>query len=411
MDEFNVIKIMNEATLRLKRSKGEDFDVNNKIKRCLEDREFFYKIKKETALRLLICAGVNENKLEETYQKLVSKKINDTFINNFYKEVCQNLKGDYKIILEPGRELKEDWIEYDTVKWEIEDRIEEEVDKLKENKNLSIEEKIIKLYEDICMKYIYDANVLYFFKRDTSDIENIKYIAVDWYGRIVDYKWIEKRKKHNRRICYEFARFYAKAINELAEKEDGIEAFMLGDKENTHYVVGLTGEKYSVILDQDDFNSIKDLTRLKMGLTIKGIHILRDETGIFKQTFEKFNENRPVELKEIEDIKRDFKEKDFIVYLNKAIEIINKYNIDSQGFFEYIRFLIEEADIKIEKIWKEDIGAEERRYERCLYFELNGNTYLLDSIDKNLTAVNINNLDKNIFIFNSEENQYEYYGG
>lgn len=411
MDEFNVIKIMNEAMIRLKKSKNEDYDINNKIKECLEDRKLFYKIKKETAIRILICAGVNEDKLEETYQKLISKKIDDKYIINFYKEVCQKLQGNYKIILEPVRNINEDWVEYDTVSWEIEERIQEKVKNLKEDKNLNIEEKIIKLYEYICKNYIYDANVLYFFRRDESDPENIKYIAVDWYGRIVGQDWIEKRKKHNRRICYEFSRFYAKAINELTEKEDGIEAFMLGDKENTHYVVGLTGEKYSIILDQDDFNSIKDLTRLKMGLTIKGIHILRDENGIFERALNQFNENRLIELKEIEDAKINLKEKDFIEYLNKAIEIINSYNIDSQGFFEYMRFLIEENNIKIEKIWKEDTKAEEKRYERCLYFELNGKTYLLDSIDKTLTVVELNDLDKNIFIFNSEENQYEYYGG
>lgn len=411
MNEFNIIKIMNEATIRLKKSKNEDYDINNKIKECLEDREFFYKIKKETAIRILICVGVSQDKLEETYQKLISKKIDDEYIKKFYKEVCQNLQGEHKIILEPGRTIKEDWVEYDTVKWEIEDRIQGLVAELKNDKSISIEEKIIKLYENICLNYIYDANVLYFFKRDMSDPENVKYIAVDWYGRVVGQDWTEKRKKHNRRICYEFSRFYAKAINELIEKRDGIEAFMLGDKENTHYVVGLTGEKYSIILDQDDFNSIKDLTRLKMGLTIKGIHILRDEKGIFKKALEQFNKNRLVELKEIEEAKRNLKEKDFIHYLNKSIEIINSYNIDSQGFFEYMRFLIEENGIKIEKIWKEDTKAEERRYERCLYFELDGKIYLLDSIEKNLTVVELNKLDKKIFVFNSEENQYKYYGG
>ena len=53
-------------------------------------------------------------------------------------------------------------------------------------------------------------------------INNIKYIAVDWYGRIVDEKWTEKRKKHNRRICYEFARFYAKAINDIIKEDEKV---------------------------------------------------------------------------------------------------------------------------------------------------------------------------------------------
>ena len=335
----------------------------------------------------------------------------DKYIKKFYDEVCQNLDGDYKIILEPNRNLKEDWIEYDTVKWEIEDRIKEFVNTLLKNKSLNLEEKIIKVYEFICMNYIYDANVLYFFKRDESDPTNIKYIAVDWYGRVVGQDWLEKRKNHNRRICYEFSRFYAKAINILNNENSELEAFMLGDRENTHYVVGLTGKDYSIILDPDDFNSIKDLTRLKMGLTIKGIHILRDENEIFKKVVDKFNKGRLVELKEIEEAKRNLRNKDFIKYINESIKAINKYNIDPQGFFEYIRFLIEESDIKIEKIWKEEKNTNEKRYERCLYFEFHNKTYLLDSINKDLSIISLDDLDRNLFIFNSSENQYKYYGG
>lgn len=335
----------------------------------------------------------------------------DEYIIKFYDEVCQNLNGDYKIILETNRNITGDWIEYDAVKWEMEEPILNLVNTLLKDESLSLEEKIIEVYEFICINYIYDANVLYFFKRDTSNPKNTKYIAVDWYGRVIGQEWIEKRKSHNRRICYEFSRFYAKAINKLIDESIPLEAVILSDKEHTHYVVGLTGKDYSIILDQDDFNSIKDLTRLKIGLTIKGIHILRDETGIFKKTVDQFNKNRLERLKEVEQANKKLKDKDVIAYINTSIEIINKYNIDSQGFFEYLRFLIEEAGIKVEKIWKEDKNANEKRYERCLYFEVNNKTYLLDSIDKTLTIVNLNDLDRNLFIFNSEENGYKYYGG
>ncbi len=335
----------------------------------------------------------------------------DKYIKDFYDEVCKNFEGNYKIILEPNRKLKKDWIEYDTVKWELEDIMKDFVNDLLKNKSLNLEEKIIKIYEFICINYIYDVNVLYFFIKDESDPTNIKYIAPDWYGRVVGQDWIEKRKKHNRRICYEFSRFYAKAINILIDDNSELEAFMLGDRENTHYVVGLTGQDYSVILDPDDFNSVKDLTRLKMGLTIKGIHILRDEREIFKKSVDKFNKGRLDELKEIEEMKKNLRDKDFIKYIIESIKIINKHNIDSQGFFEYIRFLIEESGIEIEKVWKEDKYANEKRYERCLYFEFNNKIYLLDSINKDLSIINLEKLDRNLFIFNSLENQYKYYGG
>ena len=337
--------------------------------------------------------------------------MDDKYIIQFYNELNQSLDGDYKIILEPPRELNEDWIEYDQVKWEMEEPIKNLVNTLIKDNSLSFEEKLLSVYKFICLNYIYDVNVLYFFKRDTSDINNIKYIAVDWYGRIVGQKWIENRKKHNRRICYEFARFYAKAINELLGENDNLEAVMVGDKENLHYFVGLTGKDYSITLDLDDFNSIKDLTRLKLGLTIKGIKILRDESNKFKKALDKFNEGRPEELAEVKEIQNNFDGKDVIKYLNDIIDIFRKYNIDAQGFFEYMRSKIEKQGIEIEKIWKEVKGASEKRYVRCLLFNYNSNSYLLDSLEQTLNKVNREDIDKNVFVFNPEDNEYPYYGG
>ena len=293
----------------------------------------------------------------------------------------------------------------------MEEPIKNLVNTLIKDNSLSFEEKLLSVYKFICLNYIYDVNVLYFFKRDTSDINNIKYIAVDWYGRIVGQKWIENRKKHNRRICYEFARFYAKAINELLGENDNLEAVMVGDKENLHYFVGLTGKDYSITLDLDDFNSIKDLTRLKLGLTIKGIKILRDESNKFKKALDKFNEGRPEELAEVKEIQNNFDGKDVIKYLNDIIDIFRKYNIDAQGFFEYMRSKIEKQGIEIEKIWKEVKGASEKRYVRCLLFNYNSNSYLLDSLEQTLNKVNREDIDKNVFVFNPEDNEYPYYGG
>lgn len=335
----------------------------------------------------------------------------DEYIKLFYNEVNSVLDGDYKIVLEPNRNLKEEWIEYDSVKWQLEAPIQKLVEELINNDKLSFEEKILEIYKHICLNYIYDDNVLFFFKRDLSDPNNIKYIAVDWYGRIVDEKWKENRKKHNRRICYEFSRFYAKAINELLNGNEEMEAVILGDKENTHYAVGLTGKDYSAILDLDDFNKIKDLTRLKLGLTIDGIKVLRDNSGKLQKAIDKFNKNRLDDLKEVQNIKNNFKGKDIIEYFNKIVSILRTYNIDSQGFMEYMRAIIENEEIEIEKIWKEIKGGAEKRYVRCLIFNFDDKTYLIDSVAQTLNEINIENLDKDMFVFNPEENEYPYYGG
>lgn len=334
----------------------------------------------------------------------------DEYIKKFYNEICQSLEGNYKIILEPKRNLTEDWIEYDQVKWELEESIQKLVERLLKQET-ELEDKILTIYEHICLNYVYDGNVLYFFKRDFSDPNNIKYIAVDWYGRIIEDKWIENRQKHNRRVCYEFARFYAKAINELIGGNDEIEAFMVGDKENLHYCVGVTGKEYSVILDVDDFNKLKDLTRVKLGLTIDGIKILRDNSGKFERAIDKFNKDKLKELVKVEEIKKELKGKDTIKYFSSIIEVLNSYDIDSQGFFEYMRAIIENEEIEIEKIWKEVKGENEKRYARCLIFNFDLKTYLLDGVDKQLNEIDKETLDKEIYIFNPEENEYTYYGG
>ena len=337
--------------------------------------------------------------------------MSDKYIKQFYDEICKNIDGDYKIILEPNRNLTYDWIEYDTVKWEVEEPIQELVKTLLKNNTLSFEEKILELYNFICLNYIYDDNVLYFFKRDSSDINNIKYIAVDWYGRIIDNIWKENRKKHNRRVCYEFARFYAKAINELIDETMDLEAVMLGDKENLHYVVGLTGNEYSIILDLDDFNKIKDLTRLKLGLTINGITILRDSSKKFENIIKKYNENKLEDLREVEELKVNFEKTDVMKYLFKIVDILKLYNIDSQGFMEYMRSKIEQEGIEIEKIWKEAKDGSEKRYIRCLMFDFQNKTYILDSIEQKLFLIDKENFDNKMFVVNPEENQYTYQGG
>ena len=337
--------------------------------------------------------------------------MSDEYIKKFYNEVNEALEGDYKIILEPNRNLTDEWIEYDQVKWELDESLQKLVNTLLEEDTIDFEEKVLIIYKYICLNYVYDDNVLYFFKKDSSDPNNIKYIAVDWYGRIIDKKWKENRKNHNRRVCYEFARFYAKAINEMLIGNDNCEAFMLGDKENLHYVVGLTGNEYSIILDPDDFNNIKDLTRLKLGLAINGIKVLRDNSGKFQKAVDKFNQDKKNELPEVEKTRENLKDGNFIEYFKSVVEILKSYNIDSQGFYEYMKSIVEQEEIETEKVWKKINGDNEKRYARCSIFNLDSKTYLLDRVDKTLSIINNENLDKDTFVFNPEENEYPYYGG
>lgn len=331
--------------------------------------------------------------------------MNKKYIERLYKEVEEQLDEEYKVVLEPSSNIKEDYVELDCINWELEDTMVELVDSLKNNNKLTLEEKILEAYKFICLNYIYDDNVLFFFKKRKDDAGNTYYIAVDWYGRIIDKNWIEKRKTHNRRICYEFSRFFAKAINILIGNRDDIESFIIGLKDNTHYVTVISGEDYSAILDLDDFNKIKDLTRLKTGLTLDGIRILRDDKNILRNTIDKFNESRKQTLIE----KGNIKEK--IEYFNKAINTIKEYNLDSQGFNEIMKKIIEDEKIDTDRLWKLEAESPEKRYVRCIGFEYESKKYIVDSVLQKMFCENDPDYDETSYIINSEEQFYEYYGG
>ena len=78
--------------------------------------------------------------------------------------------------------------------------------------------------------------------------------------------------------------------------------------------------------------------------------------------------------------------------------IKEKYNIDSQGIFEYMK---EIADISLgpenrEKIWKSIEGEtkEETRHMRCLILNIKNQKYLIDSDTKELRKFDEKEFDK-----------------
>lgn len=290
---------------------------------------------------------------------------------------------------------------YDKVGWKIPDEIRAMVEELAKNNQLSDEEKILLIYDKLCRDYVYDDNVLSYIQKSDDDSYNLP----DRYGREIGEEWEKNREQHNRRVCYEVSRYLAKALRELFKDKEKYDVCILWDRSLTHYFVGLTCDEYSITLDLDDFNNIKDLTRIKTGLTAEGIVILEDNEGKFKSVLDKFNESRSEEA--IEKIESEIanntnalnqnegapnsiplEENDDIVFLKNAIEILKeKYNIDSQGLYEYMKEIV---DIKLgpearKKVWKEIKGKthEETRYMRCLLLDIDGQRYIID-VDKML---------------------------
>ena len=325
-----------------------------------------------------------------------------------------------KIVLNPeeeyeNKEALNDDIIYDKAKWKIADEHQVFIDKLSKNNLLSNEDKILYVFDRLCKEYTYDDNLLSYIKK----VDDEKFVLPDWYGRDINSEWEKNREKHNRRVCYEVSRYLAKILTELFKDKEDFNICILWDKDLTHYFVGLTCDEYSLTLDLDDFNNIKDLTRLKLGLTIEGINILDDDKGKFKYALTNFNEGRSkYAIKKIESeikfltINEDEKNKEFkemeepddIIFLKYAIEILKEqYNIDSQGLFEYMKEIV---DIKLgpesrQKIWKKLEGNfnEETRYIRSLILNVENKKYLIDVDQKILRPFDEKELTKKNAIF------------
>lgn len=308
------------------------------------------------------------------------------------------------IVLDPGKEYDyiddpDDNIVYDEVEWNIPDNIQTLVNNLSQSTQLSNEDKILKIYEQICKDYIYDDNLISYIQK----VDFHSFFLPDGYARKPENpeEWQENREQHNRRVCYEVSRMLAKSLEELFKDEEDYGVSILWDKSLTHYFVALTCNDYSITLDTDDFDNIKDLTRIKSDLTAEGIVVLEDKKYKFTNALDKFNEGKSKDaIKKIEhDIvynnsdnsntsteiqnTEQIEDNDDIIFLKNAIEILkNKYDIDSQGLFEYIKEIV---DIKLgpesrTKVWKEIKGIDNKstRYIRCLVIEILSNKYLID---------------------------------
>ena len=81
--------------------------------------------------------------------------MSDEYIKKFYNEVNEALEGDYKIILEPNRNLTDEWIEYDQVKWELDESLQKLVNTLLEEDKIDFEEKVLRIYKYICLNLLY----------------------------------------------------------------------------------------------------------------------------------------------------------------------------------------------------------------------------------------------------------------
>lgn len=309
---------------------------------------------------------------------------------------------------------------FDADPWTITDEMREYITKLNEDSSLSNEEKIIKIYTKLCNDYVYDDNGLSYLSKEEDDTFSMP----DDYGRNTGEEWKKNRATHNRRTCFEISRILAKSISTMLSNTTiphSYETCILWDEANTHYFVGLVNNEYCATLDLDDYNKLKDLTRFKTDLTLKGITFLDPKGQVLspeleseqrmKKAIEEVNVQNRYENPEdcIEDKRNNNEEKNSsnksvlpseIQYLKDAIEIlINDYGIDSAGLFDYMKELVDRTlgPASRRKVWKK---VDESRYTRCLVVKL-GNS---DKDEEKLYVIDVTQNDINEIFHTIEKN-------
>lgn len=317
--------------------------------------------------------------------------------------VSNDLKRKPTIILDPNPEqsyrmfgtANDIVVGIDADDWEVPDELRGFVEEIAKS-NISSEEMILKIYQKLCEDYTYDDNVLSYIKKNDDET----FYLPDEYGREPDSTWKENRKKHNRRNCFEISRVLAKSISEVLKLSGNLKNYdvcIIWDEAVTHYLVGLACNDYYLSLDLDDFTQIKDLTRMKAGLTLEGIKVLDDPSDKFKSVLRNFNKNRNKIAKDYISSKRMESESlgkesasmkdddvysDDVNFLKFTAEILNEMNLDSAGIFEFFKEIV---DTKIgtrarKKEWKkvENNPGIGNRYTRCLTVKIDDTTYVVD---------------------------------
>lgn len=294
------------------------------------------------------------------------------------KEFLENLKGITnhmnwcKIKLDPEdkEEINDSRIEYDYVTWKIEnDSIMDKINKIENMNQLDLIDIILKIHCMVCEYFVFDEFCHFLGKYDRE--KNICTIDQK-YGRNPNTKWIEERKKHNRRICFELSRYVAFRIRQLANEK--CDVVLVSDEYESHYATAVICDDFMITIDTDDFIKGEDLNRVKLGLEIKGITIVSDEKDIVKEALKKINLNR----KSKKDFEREAKEDTEKKTNYEWIDILlNKVKIiGNDGVFKYMKPVLEFKGYEPKKIWVKD----DNKYIQTLYLTWNMGYMVINSL-------------------------------
>lgn len=277
-----------------------------------------------------------------------------------------------KIKVDPDdeEEISDSRIQYDYVAWKAEDdAIVDKIQKIDNLSQLSLIEKILTVHCMVCEHFVFDEFCYFLGKYDKE--KNICTIDQK-YGRNPNARWIEERKKHNKRICFELSRYFAFRIKQLVNKD--CDVFLVSDEYESHYATAIIYKDFMITVDSDDFVKGEDLNRAKLGLEIKGITIVSDEKNIVKKALENFNQNKKSKKDFEKEVIEDFEKNGEYEWMNI---LLNKTkNAENDGVFKYIKPILEFKSYEPKKIWVK-VGD---TYIQTLYIAWNMNYIIINSL-------------------------------
>ena len=279
------------------------------------------------------------------------------FLNNLNR--IKNHMNWYKLKINPAdHEIINDLrIEYDYIPWEAEnDSIIEQLSKIENFDNLSFIDRILQLHLLVCKHFVFD-DFCYFLGR--YDKEKNVCLIDQKYGRNPNSRWIEERKKHNRRICFELSRYVAVRIKQIANEE--CDVFLVSDEYESHYGTAVVSNDFMITIDTDDFIKGEDLNRVKLDLEIKGITIVSDENGVVIQAVEKENKNRKTKKDFEHELEENSNKNNELEWIYTLLGRINVTGND--GVFKYMEPILNIKGYEPKKIWQKNGDI----YDQTLY--------------------------------------------
>ena len=269
--------------------------------------------------------------------------------------------------------------------------------------DFSAEEKAMFIYCKLCKELSYDNGYFY---------RNI--LTNNRYTNKFEKENLEAIKPGDKVTCWDFARIYAKFINQL---DDNIEAVIISEGRNKgHFLIGFYTDNVSAMLEAINGKTYgtNDLMKAKNAIEFEGLEVISDRNGLIKKALEKVypivfgkkQQSLQDYIQELSKIEIEEKPNDFEEKLQSAVEIIKQKNISGNEATQTLAMFSKAGffGISIERAYvgEKIIQNGKESYKRLVLFrckdkkEYENDIYILDTDSLEIIKANRQEVIKKI---------------